>query len=212
MENISTLYVLPIIVFFSMGPAMGTVSPEAITAVCDANDIDAEVIDRELGMICLIPDSIRDEFRDTVFAVADRLCIEPDWLMVVMWAESRFDPNVFNREGSGAVGLIQWVRPTARELGTTTADLSRMTMVQQMKYVSLYLDMVRYRFGDYDSLTDLYLGILYPKARKKGFDYVLYSNPSKAYSQNKGLDRDSDGKVTVREIDIRMNRLLKSSY
>jgi hypothetical protein len=49
------------------------------------------------------------------------------------------------------------------------------------------------------SLEDLYMAILWPVAVGKSNDYVLFSSPSKAYEQNKGLDKNKDGNITKAE-------------
>ncbi|MFN0202045.1 MAG: hypothetical protein ACKVTZ_20910, partial [Bacteroidia bacterium] len=68
--------------------------------------------------------------------------------------------------------------------------------------------------GDYTSLTELYLGILYPKALEIKGDYcfTMYATPSQAYKQNSGLDEDKDGRVTVSDIDHRMQRVFPTAY
>ena len=152
-----------------------------------------------------LPDMPR--FEQRVRQIAAHLQIPPEWLMTVMYAESRFDPAIFNRKGSGAVGLIQFMPVTARELDVSTGDLSQMNAVDQLDYVHRYFQTVRERYGEYRSLTDLYLAVLYPRARGKDPCYALYFRSSKAYKQNSGLDENEDGVVTVSDIDMRMVRL-----
>jgi len=147
-------------------------------------------------------------FRQRVREVADQLEIPVEWLMAVMYAESRFDPSVVNRRGSTATGLIQFMPGTAAELGVTTSMLGKMSATEQLTYVYAYLDQVRERYGPYQSLTDLYLGILYPKARNQDYCFTLYAKPSVAYNRNSGLDRDKDGRVSVSDVD----RYLREKY
>ena len=47
-------------------------------------------------------------FAKKVQEVSARLEIPPEWLMAVMYVESKFDASVVNYKGSGAVGLIQY--------------------------------------------------------------------------------------------------------
>ncbi|MEL6672892.1 MAG: transglycosylase SLT domain-containing protein [Bacteroidota bacterium] len=155
------------------------------------------------------------EWQDFVLqarSVAQRLAIPSSWLMSVMFAESGFRSRVSNYQGSGAVGLIQFMPQTAKELQTSTWALQQMTATEQLTYVEKYLAQVRRRYGPYQSLGDLYLGILYPKARGKDACFRLYGRPSEAYRQNKGLDENRDGQVTVSDIDLRMARLFPEAF
>ena len=151
-------------------------------------------------------------FEAKVREIAGILDIPPAWLMAVMYAESRFDPSATNRQGSGATGLIQFMPGTALELDVTTERLQRMRPVEQLEYVYRYLYQVQSRYGPYQSLTDLYLAILYPKARGQDLCYTLYAQPSQAYRQNAGLDEDRDGRVTVSDIDRFVQRLFPTAY
>ena len=151
-------------------------------------------------------------FGQKVRQVAEQLGVPPEWLMAVMYAESGFDAGVYNHKGSGAVGLIQFMPTTARELNISSEQLSRMGHVEQMDYVFRYLQRVKEQHGPYKSLVDLYLGILYPKALNQDPCYTLFSKPSRAYSQNSGLDENRDGRISVSDIDRRMARLFPSAY
>jgi hypothetical protein len=153
-------------------------------------------------------------FELKVREVSDELHIPAEWLMAVMYSESRLDPKAVNRKGSGAVGLIQWMPATAEEmLGVTTAEIRKLDAPQQLDHVYTYLDRVREKYGEYQSLTDLYLAILYPRAREAEEScYVMYAKPSIQYVQNAGLDENHDGRVTISDIDKRMRRLYPTAY
>lgn len=151
-------------------------------------------------------------FEQKVREVAEELEVAPEWLMAVMYSESKFDAAVMNHRGSGAVGLIQWMPTTAKELGVSISELKALSHVEQLDYVYKYLDSVRKRYRNYDSLTDLYLAILYPRALQGDYCYTLYANPSKKYKQNIGLDENKDGRVTVSDIDKRMQRIFPTAY
>ncbi|MEM8897580.1 MAG: transglycosylase SLT domain-containing protein [Bacteroidota bacterium] len=152
------------------------------------------------------------EFEEKVRKIAGKLDVEASWLMAVMYSESQFNSSVKNYKGSGATGLIQFMPFTARELKVSIKDLKKMTPVKQLDYVYKYLDRVKARHGYYQSLTDLYLAILYPRAINKSMNYVMYSKPSITYKQNAGLDVNKDGKVTVKDIDLRMRKKFKTAY
>lgn len=137
-------------------------------------------------------------FKDRVRWIADTLGFDPNWLMACMAFESgeTFRANIRNAAGSGAVGLIQFMPATAKALGTSTAALSAMTPEDQLKYVYKYFEPYR---GRLQSLDDLYMAILWPKAVGKPGTYQLFVRGGIAYRQNAGLDRDKDGVVTKLE-------------
>lgn len=176
--------------------------------------------EQQLYLIDFAAQYIRDisGFETKVRSVAERLNIPPEWLMAVMYTESRFNPSVRNHKGSGAVGLIQFMVPALTDLNSklktsySGADIERMDAGSQMELVYEYLNTVSSRHGHFRSLTDLYLGILYPRAMNKNSDYVLFANPSRKYKMNRGLDENRDGKVTVGDIDRRMQRVFPSAY
>lgn len=151
-------------------------------------------------------------FEAKVRKVATLLKVPPEWLMAVMYSESRFNAQAENFRGSGAVGLIQFMPATAKDMGLSTALISKKSHVDQLEFVWRYMEAYREKYGDYKSLCDFYLAILYPRARTGDECYVLYQSPSKAYKQNIGLDEDKDGRVTVSDIDKRMKRLYPSAY
>lgn len=153
-----------------------------------------------------------ERFEEKVKTIAAMLRVAPEWLMAIMYSESKFQSAVYNYKGSGAVGLIQFMPTTAREMNTTSAALSRLHPVDQLDYVYRYLQTVRERYGDFNSLTDLYLAVLYPKALGQDYCYTLYDAPTQAYKQNSGLDEDKDGRVTVSDIDKRMKRIFPPAY
>jgi len=163
-----------------------------------------------------IPDLLG--FENKVKSVADELGVPPEWMMSVIYSESKFNPAAVNHKGSGATGLIQFMVPTVKDLndrlGTNLymSDIRNMSAVDQMDLVYAYLQSVRERYGEYNTLTDLYLGILYPKAIGKDYCYTLYAKPTQKYRMNSGLDENRDGRVTVSDIDRRMARIFPDAY
>ncbi|RMG30498.1 MAG: lytic transglycosylase domain-containing protein [Bacteroidetes bacterium] len=157
-------------------------------------------------------------FEEKVRIVSGALDIAPEWLMAVMHSESRFNPAAVNHRGSGATGLIQFMVPTVRELNDRMGteyymnDIRLMAAHDQMQLVYEYLQQVRERYGEFRSLTDLYLAILYPRAINKEQTYVLYAQPSRMYRMNSGLDENKDGQVTVSDIEKRMQRLYPDAF
>lgn len=153
--------------------------------------------------------SLDRAFVDGVDAVATRVGVRGEWLMALIDFETAgtFSPSVRNPV-SGATGLIQFMPATARGLGTTVDDLARMTAVEQLAVVEAYLAPYA---GRMRTLEDLYMAVLWPAAIGRTLDYVLFAAPSTAYSQNRGLDLDGDGRITKAEAAELVRRRLRSS-
>lgn len=190
---------------FMMNPA--TASLHSISHR-EAGSTERLYLEEKAGQVIFDMDGFREKVRET----AQKLHIPAAWLMAVIDQESQFKSSVANFKGSGAVGLIQFMPGTATELGTNSQYLQMMDAPSQMEYVYRYLAQVRNRYGDYESLTDLYLGILYPKARKQDPCYTLFASPSTSYRQNSGLDHDRDKRVTISDIDRHLRDRYPEAY
>src|SRR5262245_55524105 len=79
-------------------------------------------------------------FREKVRKIAADLGTDPNYLMAVMAFETgeTFRQSRKNR-ATGAVGLIQFLPSTARNLGTSPAALKKMSPEEQLGYVARYL-------------------------------------------------------------------------
>ncbi|QGJ72395.1 Lytic transglycosylase [Planctomycetales bacterium 10988] len=139
-------------------------------------------------------------FKQKVLQVATELGLDPNHLMAAMAFETAgtFSPAIKNAAGSGATGLIQFMPSTAKGLGLTTQALQRMNAVEQMDIVKKYFLPYHQRI---ETLSDLYMAILYPVAIGKPEEYVLFGQEKspRTYQMNAGLDRDGDGNVTKAE-------------
>jgi len=135
-------------------------------------------------------------FIKAVKATAKSLnCSHIDLLACMAFETGRtFNPSL--RNSIGATGLIQFIRPTAIGLGTTTDALAAMTRVEQMVWVEKYFKKGPVAKVASPQVEDLYMQILWPVAVGKPLDYVLFRAPDKAYEQNKGLDKEKKGYVT----------------
>lgn len=120
-------------------------------------------------------------------------------LLTCMAFETGRTMNPALRNSIGATGLIQFIRPTAIALGTTTDQLATLTRVEQMDWVLKYFKKGPIAKLSSVTLEDLYMAILWPAAVGKPLDYVLFSQPSLSYQQNKGLDVNGDGNITKKE-------------
>ena len=151
------------------------------------------------------PEAVKDDtdFQSGVTELAKKYNVPEDYLYAVMSFESggTFDPAQKNMAGAGATGLIQFMPETARNLGTTTEALSKMTRTEQLQYVDKYFQGTLKKGG---SLSDVYMSVLLPAAVGKPEDFVLFGEGGayggdRAYEQNKGLDANKDGKITKAE-------------
>jgi nucleoid-associated protein YgaU len=149
-----------------------------------------------------------DEFRRELVATAERLGVDPTDLAAVMSFETggTFSPKIKNPL-SGATGLIQWMPATARAFGTTTAELARLSAVQQLVWVEKYFARYRNR-----SLTthELYMVVFW--GSPVGVDTVLgvRDDPSRSgavYRQNAGLDGNHDGRILAGEASQQVRNL-----
>ncbi|HVI58228.1 MAG TPA: LysM peptidoglycan-binding domain-containing protein [Luteimonas sp.] len=145
--------------------------------------------------------NVTPAFIREVEAMAARLGTKPEYLMAVMSFETggSFSPGQKNNAGSGATGLIQFMPGTASGLGTSTSALARMSSVEQLAYVEKYfMQRAGAHNGKLSTLEGVYTTVLYgsPKADPSS---TLWSSGSSAYSWNKGLDRNGDGRITAGE-------------
>lgn len=115
-----------------------------------------------------------------------------DWLLATISFESGFSPKIQNPY-SKATGLIQFMPATAETLGTSIEALKGMTATQQLAYVEKYYSPWK---GGLIAPSDIPLVAFYPQGIGKPDDYVLFSEGSKKYEQNRALDEDDKGFVT----------------
>lgn len=153
------------------------------------------------------------DFRRRLIDIAIDLDVPADFLMACIAFESAhtFRPDVLNKAGSGAVGLIQFMPATARALGTSTSELSKLSAEDQLTWVHKYF--LPYR-GKLKTLEDVYMAILWPRAIGQPDDYVLFDVVSKptTYRQNASLDFNRDGKITRWEAAARVRAELELGF
>lgn len=102
-----------------------------------------------------------------------------------------------------ATGIIQFIKKTAKALGTSTAELRKMSLEQQLEYVDRYLNQYSRSFqqaraerGEV-SLAEAYTSVLAGKVRTG--DQTLFRRGTKAYRSNSGVDINKDGRITAEE-------------
>lgn len=126
-----------------------------------------------------------------------------DYMAVMAFETGRtFDPAIRNAAGSGAVGLIQFMPATlGGDFGLTVGQAAAMTAEEQLELVLRYWS--RYA-GRLVSLSDVYMAVLLPSAIGKAEDQALFTAGTKAYLQNRGLDANTDGRITKAEAAARV--------
>ncbi|MDP1824069.1 MAG: peptidoglycan-binding protein [Archangium sp.] len=133
------------------------------------------------------------EFLQKVKEMAARLGVKPEWVLAVMKNESGMSTTAKNPNG-GATGLIQFMPATARGLGTTTEALSKMSALEQLKYVEKYYAPFK---GKINSGTDLYMATFWPAGVGKPDSYNI--GGAEVARVNKIFDLDKNGQITAGE-------------
>ena len=140
------------------------------------------------------------DFMSEVNRVSSRFGVNPSDMLALMRSESSLNPQAVNPT-TGATGLIQFMPGTARSLGTTTEALRQMSAAEQMKYVEKFFESVRLPQGA--SAGQLYAYVFLPGRARRD---VLTVSGEAFYDANRGLDMDSDGRITIADLDARMAR------
>ncbi len=136
---------------------------------------------------------VSNDFIKAVEKMSETLKTKPEFVLAAMSFETggTFDPSIQNP--IGATGLIQFLKGTAKGLGTTTDDLKQMSPVEQLKFVEKYFTPFK---GKLESLEAVYTAILSGSPKKP--DDVLFKVGTAAYRMNP-LDWNKDGKITASE-------------
>lgn len=140
----------------------------------------------------------KEQFLAKARLISDKLGIDVNWLLAVMYKESGLNEKAVNKNG-GATGLIQFMPSTARGLGTTTANLLQMSNVEQLDYVYLYFKPMT---GKIHSYGDLYMYTFFPAAVGKSDDTVIKAKnlPADTIAKaNPVADLNKDSVITVGE-------------
>ena len=183
--------------FFQMGKDKGILllsMPKQDVEVGQSKTMVQEVKEEKNNCICKKYDLIWGRkvdcaFRKKVVQIAKNIGLPQEkyeganWLMAVMALETQktFNPSKQNR--FGYTGLIQLGEDAASRLGTTTSALKRMSAVNQLDYVEKYFSLKEFN-GKLNTLTDLYLAVLYPTACGHGKEKEFIVLKNRAYKNN----------------------------
>lgn len=143
-------------------------------------------------------DDAEPGFARELAAMAQSLGLDPNGIAAVMSLESGFKPSARNPTG-GATGLIQFMPATAAHLGTSTPSLARMTAIEQLAFVKKFFSPFAKSIrpgvpGDYYMTTFMPAFVGAPETT------VLSTKGHPIYDQNRGLDGDNDGTLTVGDV------------
>lgn len=156
------------------------------------------------------------EFEAKVRAVASRLGVSPNDLMLIMNMESGVNPQAQNTTylvgGYPATGLIQIIQSTALALGTTVDDLYKMDDIEQMDYVYKYFAPYT---GKIKNLYDLYMITFFPAALGYSDDQCIGTDTISCEAvakSNPNIDINGDGKITVAEFKQYVDSRVPTQY
>jgi peptidoglycan hydrolase-like protein with peptidoglycan-binding domain len=182
-------------------------NPEITSKITKSTDADVKIKRKSAADIDI--SVIQDpDFNKKLEKISLELGIKSKDLIAIMKQESNVNPAAVNPM-SGATGLIQFMPRTAASLGTSTAELKQMSAVDQLDYVYKYFKMVGVKPGM--ELGDLYMAVFMPAHIGKPDNFVLGSAGAsgfagKVYDQNKGLDKNRDGAITVADVKQSVSR------
>lgn len=108
-------------------------------------------------MALLFQNKVSQAFADKVVEISNKLGIDPNWLMFVMYQESRINPNIAN--SIGCVGLIQFCAdagtPGKKKIGGVVynlSDIKNMSGIEQLDLVYKYYKPYRSNLTSYETL------------------------------------------------------------
>ena len=155
------------------------------------------------------------EFVEKVNDLAQRYNLSAPGLLALMARESGLKPDAENSK-SHAVGLIQFMNPG--KYGFTVEQMKKMTRAQQMPYVEQYLVDAGMKSGM--TAADIYGLVFLPgrmQDRAKGaygsserMSTVLTTAGESYYNANTGLDNNSDGKITLQDLQEELKETAKT--
>lgn len=144
-----------------------------------------------------IPVSIRAAFAQKVVAIAQYLNIDPNWLMQVMYAESKLNNQAKNIQNGKliAAGILQWTKAS----GVLPQSVLSLNHLQQLDKVKTYFTPYR---GKMNSYFDVYMVTFFPMGMGKPDHYVFETKKLSAAliaKQNPAINKNRDGKITMAE-------------
>jgi hypothetical protein len=159
-----------------------------------------------------VPASFRIPFVEKVKEIAQRIDVDPNWLMAIMYFETAgtFKPSITN--SLGYVGLIQFGAEARKTLGVSKAKLQSMSAVEQLDYVEKYFNLYK---GKYKTYIDTYFAVFFPLAIGQPDDWIIQGGGLTAkeiYDANPAFRNVKDGKLRVWEVKKTMLEKLPKEW
>jgi hypothetical protein len=157
-----------------------------------------------------VPASYRSGFVKKVSEISDKIGIDPNWLMAIMYFESArtFSPSKGNN--IGCYGLIQFCPDRGKNYKTVNGKRYFMSDIAKMDY-SEQLDLVYEYYKPYTgklkSYTDTYFVTFFPLAIGKPDDWIIQGGGFTArqiYNSNPAFHQVKDGKIRVWEVKTKI--------
>lgn len=168
-----------------------------------------------------------DQFILKVKQISSDLGIDPNWLMAVMYIESKLNPQAVNTQLGDdrlgktkrelaltrGTGLLQFMPHTLENWGMNGQQIFDMSNVDQLDYVKKYLEDYKGRMA---AFVDVYFCVFRPSAVGKYKDFVLGglgTNLSKKIAkQNSGMDKNDDEQITKDEVTRHIMYAIDEDY
>ncbi|MGB1205312.1 MAG: hypothetical protein ACPG5B_06695 [Chitinophagales bacterium] len=138
-------------------------------------------------------------YKTKLTSVATELNVPVQALQEVMYFESGNDHYAENIK-SGAVGSIQFLPKTLKQLGTSRDTLCEMLPIEQLDYVLKYYQQFSRTEYPINTAGDLYLLTLYPAMVRDPTRTIFATQKQRRYQQNKIFDINRNGIITRQEI------------
>jgi len=162
-----------------------------------------------------LTDDLSDQFFTDILDVCRRIQCDPLDLLGVMMNEIGVKANARNPT-SNASGLIQFLPSTLAGLGypDTPDDFRQLNADEQLPYVEAFFQ--PYVHFGLNSAARVYLAVFLPSALKQNPNnktMIAQKGGLNAaiYDQNRGLDANFDGKITVGELQQAIERHYNSA-
>lgn len=137
-----------------------------------------------------------DDFQTELIAQAMESDLDPEKMGIVIGPESGGNPAATS--STGHTGIIQLSEENAKALGTSTAELRKMTAAEQLPYAIRYLQMHGITS---ESPPEAYaMAVAAPKFIGTPDSTVVYKKGSKEWKANKPWRPDDGGDITTASI------------
>jgi len=165
-----------------------------------------------------IPASYRSGFVQKISQISEKLGINPDWLMAIIYFESARTFSPSKRNNIGCTGLIQFCPNRGKNYKTINGKKYLMSNISKMNY-SEQLDLVYEYYKEYTgklkSYTDTYFVTFFPLAVGKPDDWIIQGGGLSAkaiYDDNPAFTKLKDGKIRVWEVKKTILEKLPSEW